>query len=98
MVRNAFHMSANTAQHRRTVQQLVRNVYPGCEAVFVPDERGVLSFRIGDQHGRLRSGFVRVYDRHRKRFTKSWLLRAVHLASTPEPGFPRLPIGGGTKG
>jgi len=51
-------MSANSAQHRRDVEHLVRNVYPGCRAVFVPDERGALAFRIEDRHGRLRSGSV----------------------------------------
>jgi hypothetical protein len=87
-------MPADSAQHRRDVEQLVRNVYPDCHPVFVPDERGALAFRIQDEHGRFGSGFVKVYDWHRQRFTKSWLLRAVRLASTPEPGFPRLPTGG----
>lgn len=87
-------MPADTPQHRRDVEQLVRNVYPGCHAVFVPDERRALAFRIEDEHGRLRSGFVKVYKWNQPRLTKSWLLRAVGLASTPEPGFPRLPTGG----
>ena len=83
-------MPADTPQHRRDIEQLVRNVYPGCHAVFVPDERRVLAFRIKDEHGRLRSGFVKVCDWHRQRFTKSWLTSAIKLASTPEAGFPRL--------
>jgi len=87
-------MSANSAQHRRDVEHLVRNVYPGCRAVFVPDERGALAFRIEDRHGRLRSGSVKVYNWHRHRFTKSWLIRAIKVASTSEPGFPRLPTVG----
>ena len=86
-------MPADSPQHRHDVEQLVRNIYRGCHAVFVP-ERGVLAFRIEDQHGRIRSGFVKVRDWHRQRFTKSWLLRAVKLASTPEPGFPRLATAG----
>lgn len=87
-------MSADTPQNRRKVERLVRNVFPGCQAHFVRDDRGALTFRIADEHERLRSGFVKVYGWHRQRFTKSWLLRTVKLASTPEPGFPRLPIDG----
>ena len=83
--------AANTPQHRRAVEQLVRNVFPGCEAVWVPDKRDGLAFRVVDVHGPIRSGVVKVYDWNGKRFTKSWLLRAVGPASTPEPAFPRLP-------
>lgn len=86
-------MPADTVQHRRDVEQLVRNMYPGCHPVFVREEGGALAFRISDEYGRLRTGFVRVYDWHRQRFTKTWLMRAVEQAPTSEPGFPRLPSG-----
>jgi hypothetical protein len=41
----AASMPANSPQHRRNVEKLVPNVYPGCHAVFVADKHGAMAFR-----------------------------------------------------
>lgn len=83
-------MSLDTQQNRRDIERLVRNVFPGCVPIFLDEDKS-LAFQVEDTHGRLRSGVVKVRDWHNQRFTKSWLRRQIKLASTDEPGFPRLP-------
>jgi hypothetical protein len=87
-----FVMPEDTPQRRRRIESLVRNAFPGCHASFLERGHTGLSFRVVDDRGRLRSGYVHVPRlTSRSPLNKTWLQRQVSMATSPEPGFPRLP-------
>src|SRR5262245_36147844 len=70
-------MNGDTAQRRQRIQQLVRNEFPGCEAVFLPSSRS-LTFLVRSQASQYRSAIIRVPSPgSRIALNKAWLLRQL---------------------
>src|SRR5579862_1419061 len=81
----------DTARGRRLIQQLVRNVFPRCDARSIESPTpNSLSFEIIDETGCVRASPIRILSHHTSPITKSWLLRAVRYARGPDGGKPRL--------
>ena len=81
----------DTGATRRRIQQLVRNVFPKCEAKFVdPKKLGGLSFGIVDHLGTMRASRIDLLPHLSPALTKSWLLRQMEYTRGPKGEKARL--------
>jgi hypothetical protein len=78
-------------QRRRALEQLVRNAFPGCCAMFLEAPAGGVAFCIRAENGRYRSGVIKVPAHHgHVRFNSAWLARQIKIhggsaAASPNP-------------
>lgn len=80
-------MTLNTPERRRRIEQLVRNEFPGCAAVFVMAPVGGLAFRICAPCGCVRSGIITLLAHHGHiRLNRSWLAGKMNDQGGPAAG------------
>ncbi|MBI3865090.1 MAG: hypothetical protein HY290_24720 [Planctomycetia bacterium] len=78
-------MTADTPQRRRRIEQLVKNLLPGCTAAFMPGTDGGLAFRIRSKNGRFRTGIIKLLSHHQKvRLNRHWLQRQISVHEGPK--------------
>lgn len=69
-------MDPIVAFRRKRVGQLVAELWPGCEAVFLPSREPKIIFRVRSEGGRFRTGRITVPDSS-VRLDRDWLADEV---------------------
>jgi hypothetical protein len=76
-----YNVGMDVNHHRRRIQQLVSNEFPGCTAVFQEGAAVGLNFRIRAKNGRFRCATISAWSN--TRLSAAWLKRALKFNRGP---------------